>query len=112
MDFGIFNLMGYRTPGTAAAALYDGAIAQVKAAEAAGFDIAWFARRIRDALAQEGRLLMANSMNHEGGDQMLMPFVKLNYSELFKKVGFNLIKERKFVEQIAKSSEAVSSDIY
>jgi alkanesulfonate monooxygenase SsuD/methylene tetrahydromethanopterin reductase-like flavin-dependent oxidoreductase (luciferase family) len=43
MNFGIFNLMGYRTPGTAAAALYDGAIAQVKAAEAAGFDIAWFA---------------------------------------------------------------------
>lgn len=43
MNFGIFNLMGYRTPGTPAAALYDGAIAQVKAAEAAGFDIAWFA---------------------------------------------------------------------
>lgn len=43
MNFGIFNLMGYRTPGTAAATLYDGAIAQVKAAEAAGFDIAWFA---------------------------------------------------------------------
>jgi len=43
MNFGIFSLMGYRTPGTAAAALYDGAIAQVKAAEAAGFDIAWFA---------------------------------------------------------------------
>jgi alkanesulfonate monooxygenase SsuD/methylene tetrahydromethanopterin reductase-like flavin-dependent oxidoreductase (luciferase family) len=43
MNFGIFNLMGYRTPGTAAATLYDGAIAQVKAAEAAGFEIAWFA---------------------------------------------------------------------
>lgn len=43
MNFGIFNLMGYRTPGTASATLYDGAIAQVKAAEAAGFDIAWFA---------------------------------------------------------------------
>jgi len=35
--------MGYRTPGTAAATLYDGAIDQVKAAEAAGFDMAWFA---------------------------------------------------------------------
>jgi alkanesulfonate monooxygenase SsuD/methylene tetrahydromethanopterin reductase-like flavin-dependent oxidoreductase (luciferase family) len=43
MDFGIFNLMGYRIPGTTAASLYDGAIAQVKAAEAAGFDMAWFA---------------------------------------------------------------------
>ena len=43
MDFGIFNLMGYRAPGVATHSLYDGAIAQVKAAEAAGFDIAWFA---------------------------------------------------------------------
>jgi alkanesulfonate monooxygenase SsuD/methylene tetrahydromethanopterin reductase-like flavin-dependent oxidoreductase (luciferase family) len=43
MDFGIFNLMGYRTPGVATHTLYDNAIAQVKAAEAAGFEIAWFA---------------------------------------------------------------------
>lgn len=43
MDFGIFNLMGYRARGVATHTLYDGAIAQVKAAEAAGFDIAWFA---------------------------------------------------------------------
>ena len=43
MDFGIFNLMGYRSRGVATHTLYDGAIAQVKAAEAAGFDIAWFA---------------------------------------------------------------------
>ena len=43
MDFGIFNLMGYRSRGIATHTLYDGAIAQVKAAEAAGFDIAWFA---------------------------------------------------------------------
>lgn len=43
MDVGLFNLMGYRTPGTATAAIYDVAIAQVKAAEEAGFGIAWFA---------------------------------------------------------------------
>ncbi len=43
MDFGIFNLMGYRARGVPTHALYDGAIAQVKVAEAAGFDIAWFA---------------------------------------------------------------------
>ena len=38
MNFGIFSLMGYRTPGTAAAALYDGAIAQVKAVHAIPHD--------------------------------------------------------------------------
>jgi alkanesulfonate monooxygenase SsuD/methylene tetrahydromethanopterin reductase-like flavin-dependent oxidoreductase (luciferase family) len=43
MDFGQFNLMGYRTRGAAVARLYDDAIEQVKAAERAGFAIAWFA---------------------------------------------------------------------
>jgi alkanesulfonate monooxygenase SsuD/methylene tetrahydromethanopterin reductase-like flavin-dependent oxidoreductase (luciferase family) len=43
MHFGQFNLMGYRTPGAKAHELYDNAIEQVKAAEANGFEIAWFA---------------------------------------------------------------------
>lgn len=43
MHFGQFNLMGYREPGTPAHRLYDEAVAQVRAAEAAGFEIAWFA---------------------------------------------------------------------
>jgi alkanesulfonate monooxygenase SsuD/methylene tetrahydromethanopterin reductase-like flavin-dependent oxidoreductase (luciferase family) len=43
MHFGHFNLMGYRTPGTRTHEIYDHAIAQVKAAEQAGFEIAWFA---------------------------------------------------------------------
>ena len=43
MDFGQFNLMGYRSPGTPPARLYDDAVAQVKAAEQAGFAISWFA---------------------------------------------------------------------
>jgi alkanesulfonate monooxygenase SsuD/methylene tetrahydromethanopterin reductase-like flavin-dependent oxidoreductase (luciferase family) len=43
MHFGQFNLMGYREPGTPPHAIYDAAVEQVKAAEAAGFDIAWFA---------------------------------------------------------------------
>jgi alkanesulfonate monooxygenase SsuD/methylene tetrahydromethanopterin reductase-like flavin-dependent oxidoreductase (luciferase family) len=42
MHFGQFNLLGYRTR-TTPAALYDNAVEQVKAAEAAGFEIAWFA---------------------------------------------------------------------
>ena len=43
MDVGLFCLMGYRTRGTPTAAIYDEAVAQVKAAEQAGFSIAWFA---------------------------------------------------------------------
>ena len=43
MDFGQFNLMGFRDAGTRAADLYDSAVAQVKAAEQAGFAISWFA---------------------------------------------------------------------
>lgn len=43
MDFGQFNLMGYRDPGTATHAIYDATVEQVKAAEQAGFAISWFA---------------------------------------------------------------------
>jgi len=43
MHFGQFNLMGYRTPGAKAHDLYDAAIEQVRAADANGFEIAWFA---------------------------------------------------------------------
>jgi alkanesulfonate monooxygenase SsuD/methylene tetrahydromethanopterin reductase-like flavin-dependent oxidoreductase (luciferase family) len=43
MHFGQFNLMGYRTPGTKAHDIYDNAVEQVKAAEANGFEISWFA---------------------------------------------------------------------
>lgn len=43
MQFGHFSLMGYRTAGTPTHAILDDTVAQVKAAEAAGFEIAWFA---------------------------------------------------------------------
>lgn len=43
MDVGLFCLMGYRDRGASTAAIYDNAVAQVKAAEQAGFAIAWFA---------------------------------------------------------------------
>jgi alkanesulfonate monooxygenase SsuD/methylene tetrahydromethanopterin reductase-like flavin-dependent oxidoreductase (luciferase family) len=45
MEVSIFNLMGYSNRGVPAAAIYDQTIAQVKAAEAAGFNISWFAER-------------------------------------------------------------------
>ena len=60
------------------------------------FDVAWFARQMRDALARDGRLLMANTMNPEGGDYLLLPFVTLTYRDLFKNVGFRLEKEDRF----------------
>jgi alkanesulfonate monooxygenase SsuD/methylene tetrahydromethanopterin reductase-like flavin-dependent oxidoreductase (luciferase family) len=43
MHFGQFNLMGYRTPGARTHEIYDRAVEKVKAAEQAGFEIAWFA---------------------------------------------------------------------
>jgi alkanesulfonate monooxygenase SsuD/methylene tetrahydromethanopterin reductase-like flavin-dependent oxidoreductase (luciferase family) len=43
MHFGQFNLMGYRLRGTATGQVLDQAVEQVKLAEAAGFEIAWFA---------------------------------------------------------------------
>lgn len=43
MHIGQFNLMGYRTPGTPARTVFDRTVEQVKAAEQAGIEIAWFA---------------------------------------------------------------------
>jgi alkanesulfonate monooxygenase SsuD/methylene tetrahydromethanopterin reductase-like flavin-dependent oxidoreductase (luciferase family) len=43
MHFGQFNLMGYRERGTPTRQILDEAIEQVKAADQAGFEIAWFA---------------------------------------------------------------------
>jgi len=60
------------------------------------FEIAWFARQMKDALAKTGRLLMANTMNPEGGDYLLLPFVTLSYRDVFKNVGFTLEKEDRF----------------
>ena len=60
------------------------------------FEVAWFAREMREALAKSGRLLMANTMNDEGGDYLLLPFITLTYRELFKNVGFKLEKEDRF----------------
>lgn len=43
MHFGQFNLMGYRERGRPTHVIYDEAVAQVRAAEQAGFEISWFA---------------------------------------------------------------------
>lgn len=43
MDFGQFNLMGYRERGTPTRQILGQAVEQVKVAEQAGFEIAWFA---------------------------------------------------------------------
>jgi hypothetical protein len=51
---------------------------------------------MKDALSKSGRLLMANTMNDEGGDYLLLPFLTLTYRDLFKNVGFTLEKEDRF----------------
>jgi alkanesulfonate monooxygenase SsuD/methylene tetrahydromethanopterin reductase-like flavin-dependent oxidoreductase (luciferase family) len=43
VHFGLFNLMGYRHAGTSVRDICNHTIEQVRAAEAAGFEIAWFA---------------------------------------------------------------------
>ncbi|MEM7405919.1 MAG: LLM class flavin-dependent oxidoreductase [Pseudomonadota bacterium] len=43
MQFSIFNLLGYRDKGTPVADIYERAIAEVRTAEEAGFETAWFA---------------------------------------------------------------------
>lgn len=43
LDFGHFNLMSYRTPGTPTQQLIDNEVEQVKLAEQAGFSTAWIA---------------------------------------------------------------------
>jgi SAM-dependent methyltransferase len=63
------------------------------------FEVAWFARQMKEALAPDGRLLMANTMNDEGGDYLLLPFVTLSYRDVFRNVGFTLEKEDRFVGQ-------------
>jgi SAM-dependent methyltransferase len=63
------------------------------------FEVAWFARQMKEALAPDGRLLMANTMNDEGGDYLLLPFVTMSYRDVFKNVGFTLEKEDRFVGQ-------------
>jgi SAM-dependent methyltransferase len=60
------------------------------------FEIAWFARQMKEALAKTGRLLMANTMNEEGGDYLLLPFVTLSYRDVFRNVGFKLETESRF----------------
>jgi predicted TPR repeat methyltransferase len=60
------------------------------------FEVAWFARQMKEALAPGGRLLMANTMNEEGGDYLLLPFVTLSYRDVFRNVGFKLQKEDRF----------------
>jgi len=60
------------------------------------FEVAWFARQMKEALAHTGRLLMANTMNEEGGDYLLLPFVTLSYRDVFRNVGLKLEKEDRF----------------
>lgn len=56
------------------------------------FDLAWFARRLHEALAPQGRLLMANTYGRER-DHLLAPPLIDTYRDLFRNTGFSVERE-------------------
>jgi 2-polyprenyl-3-methyl-5-hydroxy-6-metoxy-1,4-benzoquinol methylase len=59
------------------------------------FDVAWFAAEIHGATRPGGRFLMANSMD-ETYDKLLLPYILRTYRDLFRNVGFELVREEVF----------------
>jgi hypothetical protein len=57
------------------------------------FDIAWFASEIHEATRSGGRFLMANTMDRQGYDKLLLPHITRTYRDLFLNVGFALDRE-------------------
>jgi SAM-dependent methyltransferase len=57
------------------------------------FDVAWFASEVHDATRPGGRFLMANTMDRQGYDKLLLPHITRTYRDLFLNVGFALDRE-------------------
>jgi 2-polyprenyl-3-methyl-5-hydroxy-6-metoxy-1,4-benzoquinol methylase len=59
------------------------------------FDIAWLAHRIYEGIRPGGRLLLANTC---GGveDYLLLPWIIRTYHDLFRNVGFAVLREKTF----------------
>ena len=57
------------------------------------FDIAWFASEIHEAIRPGGRFLMANTMDRQGYDKLLLPHITRSYRDLALNVGFALERE-------------------
>ncbi len=57
------------------------------------FDVAWFASELHAATRPGGRFLMANSIDKQGYDKLLLPHIIRTYRDLFLNVGFTLDRE-------------------
>jgi len=57
------------------------------------FDVAWFASELHAATRPGGRFLMANSIDRQGYDKLLLPHIIRTYRDLFLNVGFTLDRE-------------------
>ncbi|MEX2220195.1 MAG: class I SAM-dependent methyltransferase [Candidatus Rokuibacteriota bacterium] len=60
------------------------------------FDVAWFAGEVHAATRPGGRFLMANTMDKQGYDKLLLPHIIRTYRDLFLNVGFRLDREEIF----------------
>jgi SAM-dependent methyltransferase len=57
------------------------------------FDVAWLASEIHDAMRPGGRFLMANTMDRQEYDKLLLPHITRTYRDLFLNRGFVLDRE-------------------
>ena len=57
------------------------------------FDVAWFASELHAATRAGGRFLMANTIDRQGYDKLLLPYIIRTYRDLFLNVGFTLDRE-------------------
>lgn len=60
------------------------------------FDVAWLAAQLYAATQSGGRLLMANTIDKDGDDKLLLPYLIYTYRDLFLNVGFQLETEEIF----------------
>jgi SAM-dependent methyltransferase len=57
------------------------------------FDIAWLASELHEAVRPGGRFLMANTMDLQGYDKLLLPHITRSYRDVPLNVGFVLERE-------------------
>ena len=57
------------------------------------FDVAWFASELHAATRAGGRFLMANTLDRQGYDKLLLPHIIHTYRDLFVNVGFTVDRE-------------------
>lgn len=57
------------------------------------FDIAWFTSELFAAILPGGRFLMANTMDKQGYDKLLLPYITRSYRDVALNVGFALDRE-------------------